>query len=355
MIERLRRLQEKIQEHALEAVLITQPFNRQYLSGFDGTNGVLLVGWEQAFLITDFRYREQAAQQAPHCEIRGWQDELPQSLAPILAETGWQQVGFEQKQVTYALFQDLSKVLTVELVPTENLVEEMRMIKDQGELAVLRRGASCLDQAFTHILNCLKPGLTEQAVALELEIYLRRLGASAAAFEYIIASGERGALPHGSASAKALARGELVTMDFGAVFDGYATDMTRTVCLGEPDGRQRQVYEIVRRAQDEAVRRIRPGMTGREADAPARTIIEESGFGEQFGHGLGHGVGLETHEQPTLSPRGEIVLSPGMIVTVEPGVYIPGWGGVRIEDMVLITGEGTERLTLCSRDLITVA
>ena len=354
MQERLERLQERLRERSLESILITHPANRQYISGFDGSSGVLLAGCEGAYLVTDFRYEAQAGEQAPYCRVRRWQEDLPKSLAPILAETGWRRLGFEQKHLTYALYRELSAGLAVEPVPVDDLVEELRMVKDETEAALLRRGAACLDRGFAHILSYIKPGLSEQAVSLELEFYLRRLGAEGTSFRFIVASGERGAMPHGVASPKELAPGDLVTMDFGAVFDAYATDMTRTVCLGEPDRRQREVYEVVRQAQQAAAAGIRPGLTGKEADALARDMIAAAGFGEYFGHGLGHGVGLETHEQPVLSPRGEVILSPGMVVTVEPGIYIPGWGGVRIEDMVLVTATGAEILTRATRELIII-
>lgn len=353
MKELLRQLQQKIRQKELDALLITNPANRRYISGFDGTSGVLLAGGEECYLVTDFRYTEQAREQAQHCRVAEWKESTPVSLAPLLEETGWRKIGFEGKHLTYDGYSELKEKLeTAELVPAGGMVEEMRAVKSDAEAALLKRGAACLDRTFSHILSFLKPGLTELEVSLELEFHLRRQGATETSFRFIVASGRRGAMPHGVASSKRIASRELVTMDFGAVFDGYATDMTRTVCLGEPDGRQREVYEVVRRAQREALDGIRPGMTGKDADALAREVIKEAGFGEYFGHGLGHGVGLETHEQPTLSPRSETVLAPGMVVTVEPGVYIPGWGGVRIEDMVLVTPAGVETLTASDRDLI---
>ncbi|NLY39637.1 MAG: aminopeptidase P family protein [Firmicutes bacterium] len=354
MNKRLQRLQEKLAEHSLEAILISQPANRRYISGFSGSSGYLLVGREQAFLITDFRYLEQASQQAPDFEIRKAKENLAQSLAPLLDETGWRQVAFEKNDLTYALYSELTQGTSVAWKPLAGLVEELRMIKDEQELAILRRGAAVTDAAFAHILTMIKPGVTEQELSLELEYFMRRRGASRASFRYIVASGPRGAMPHGTASSKQLAAGELLTMDFGAVFDAYCTDITRTVCLGEPDEQQRRVYEVVLQAQQEARARIRPGMTGREIDALARNLIKEAGFDEQFGHGLGHGLGLEVHEEPRLAPLSKTVLQPGMVITVEPGIYIPGWGGVRIEDMVLLTAEGAELLTHSPRELIIV-
>jgi len=352
--ERVQRLQEKLQQHNLQALLVSHPANRQYLSGFDGSSGVLLVEREQCFLFTDFRYREQAERQAPHCCLAPWKNNLPQSLAPVLAETGVTRLGFEEKHLTYGLYRELSQKLKAELVPVDGLVEEQRVVKDSSEIGILKRGAACLDQAFQHIIKFIKPGQSEQEIALELEFYLRRMGATETLFRYIVASGERGAMPHGVASEKKVARGELLTIDFGAVFSGYTTDMTRTVCLGEPDPRQVEIYNTVKEAQQRAAAALRPGMTGHEADAVAREIIKEAGYEKEFGHGLGHGVGLETHELPRLSPQSETVLQPGMVVTVEPGIYIPGWGGVRIEDMMLITETGAEAMTRSTRELISI-
>lgn len=354
MKKRLVILREMMRKQSLEAVIFTCPANSLYLSGFSGSSGCLIVDRHAAFLVTDFRYTEQAREQAPHYRVVTWREDFVKTLAGLVADRGWGMLCFEKKDITYDLYQRLYGALPAKLVPVDGLAEEMRMVKDPGEIDILMRGARCLDQAFTHILSLMEPGITEQEISMELEFYLRRLGASGASFPFIVASGERGAMPHGIATDKELSRGDLVTMDFGAVFDSYATDMTRTVCLGEPDSRQREIYEIVRQAQEAAVLGIRPGMTGREADFLARQVIVEAGYGENFGHGLGHGVGLGTHELPTLSPRSEKALAPGMVVTAEPGIYIPGWGGVRIEDMLLVTEDGVSRMTSSSRDLISI-
>jgi Xaa-Pro aminopeptidase len=349
--QRIARLQDVLRRQELEAVLITTPANLRYLSGFDGTNGALLVDPERSYLLTDFRYLKQAEQQAPHCLIRRWVNDLPGSLAPVITEAGLKRLGFEKKQVTFDLYQMLAAGLEAEMIPVEGLVENLRAVKDEGEIEVLRRGAACLDLAFSHILGFIKPGLTEEEISLELEIFLRRMGAQSASFRFIVASGERGAMPHAVASKKRLAQGELVTMDFGALFQSYATDMTRTVCLGKPEQKQKHVFAVVREALERAAAALKPGMTGKEADAVARGIIVEAGFGEYFGHGLGHGLGLEAHEWPVLSPRAEMFLEAGMTLTVEPGIYISGWGGVRLEDMMLITATGAEAMTFSSHEL----
>ena len=354
MNERLQRLQKLMTEKSLEAILITHPVNRQYLSGFDGSNGALLVGEKEAFLFTDFRYLEQAGKQAPHCELRPWKAGLGEALKPVIEAAGWSSLAFEEEQVTYGLYRRLQDTLPLELTPEKGLVEELRAVKSSAEIESLREGAAVMDRAFDYLLELARPGMTEREVAVELEFFLRRQGSTGTRFSYIVASGERGSLPHGIASGKRLNAGELVTVDFTGTFGGYATDMTRTFALGEPGPRAREIYEIVRRAQEEARERLEPGMSGIEADALARNIIDEAGYGEYFGHGLGHGLGLEVHERPTLSPRSDDILAPGMVVTAEPGIYIPRWGGVRIEDMVLITSGGAESLTRCSRELMII-
>lgn len=351
---RLHRLQEEMKQRSMEALLVTHPLNRRYLSGFDGSNGVLLIGPEEALLFTDFRYQEQAAGQARQFKICSWKAQLGELLKPYLEAAGYRTLHFEEEQVTYRLYRELQEALPLELIPQRGLVEELRAVKSEAEIAALRRGAAVMDEAFEFLLNLARPGMTERAVALELEFYLRRRGSTGTLFSFIVASGERGSLPHGIASEKKLQAGELVTVDFTGTFDGYATDMTRTFALGEPGPRAREIYEIVRLAQQEAREKIRPGLTGSEADALARRIIGEAGYGERFGHGLGHGVGLEVHERPVLSPLSEDTLLPGMVVTIEPGIYLPGEGGVRIEDMVFLTSGGAESLTRCSRELIAI-
>lgn len=355
MHRRLQSLRLKLQQKELSSLLITHPANRRYISGFDGSSGVLLVTGDQGYLITDSRYLEQAREQAPEFTIISWeQDNLAGHLGPLLEENGISLLGFEEKHLSFSAYQNLASALKVKLIPGGGLVEQLRAVKDPPEIDLLRRGAALLDEAFAYILTFIRPGLTEQQVSLEMEYYLRRKGAEGIPFPYIVASGLRGALPHGVATSKVLRTGEMVTIDFGAVWEGYATDMTRTIVLGRPDQRQRELYQMVREAQQRAREGLKAGLRCCEADALARNPIKEAGLGEHFGHGLGHGVGLEVHELPVLSWRSEELLQPGMVVTVEPGVYIPGWGGVRIEDMVLLAEDGAEQLTDSRRELIVV-
>lgn len=351
MKSRLNKFRKILSEYSIDAMLISNPVNRRYLSGFEGTSGVLLISGTEAILVTDFRYLEQAADQAGHFETRRWQDDLYKSLAPIISEAGWEKVGFESRHVVYSTHQEMIEKLPAELIPVDDAVEKQRMRKGKAEIETMRRGAKVLDRAFKFILSIIKPGLPENELALELEIYLLRQGAEERSFRFIVASGERGAMPHGTASNRIMQEGDLVTIDYGAVFEGYATDMTRTLALGKADQKQREIYNLVLEAQQEAGRAVKPGMRASDLDAVARDIIDRAGYANYFGHGLGHGIGLETHEQPVLNPLSTTILKPGMTVTVEPGVYIKGWGGVRIEDMACVTAAGAEVFTASSREL----
>ncbi len=354
MNERLEKARKALQANKIDAMLITGALNRRYLSGFDGTSGVLLFGDEKAFLVTDFRYLEQAAAQAEGFKVKRWKKDLYAALIPLIKESGWKKLGFESKHVMYADFIEMQEKLPAVLVPVENAVEKMRMIKNDAEANTLREGAKELDRAFEHICTRIKPGITEKEIALELEIFLLKQGAEKTSFSFIVASGARGAMPHGVASNKTIESGELVTMDYGAFFSGYATDMTRTVSSGEPEPEMRRIYDLVLEAQQKAASEVKPGMKAKDLDAVARDLFDKAGYGDYFGHGLGHGVGLETHEQPVLNNQSETVLEPGMVITVEPGIYIPGRGGVRIEDMVLVGESAGEILTNSPRGLITL-
>jgi Xaa-Pro aminopeptidase len=343
---RLASLRAKMDEEDLEALWVTGPANRRYLTGFTGTSGYVLVTLHKAVFFTDFRYMEQAAGQVKNCEIRQHGPNVLPDLKAALEEERIVRLGFEQEHVSYGTYLELARDLPgVELVPAKGLVEQLRMVKDAGEVEILRQAARIADEAFEHILSFVRPGVTEKEVAWELETFMRSKGADSASFDTIVASGARSALPHGVASDKPIAEGELVTFDFGAYYRGYCSDLTRTVMVGKETGKHREIYDIVLEAQMHALENLRPGMTGKEADALTRNIIQRYGYSDYFGHGTGHGIGLEIHEAPWLSVTGETVLQPGMTVTVEPGIYLPGFGGVRIEDDVVITDTGAERLT----------
>lgn len=351
---RLANLREGLAAKSLGAVVISRPENRAYLSGFTGSAGVLLVTPAKAYLITDFRYVEQAKAQAPEFEVVRPATTNYALLAELLSAMGPQRIGYEGDFLTVDEYGVYTQFLTDhELIAATGLVEGLRMIKDEGETAAMRRAAAVADEAFTRILPLIKPGAAERDVALELEYQMKKLGAEALAFDIIAASGVRSALPHGRASAKLIEHGDLVTFDFGAQVDGYCSDMTRTVGVGALSEKQREIYAVVLEAQMRGVAACRAGMTGKALDDVCREYIRECGYAEMFGHGTGHGVGRIVHEGPKVNPRGEAdVLQAGMVVTVEPGIYLPGWGGVRIEDMVLVQDGGCEVLTRTPKDLI---
>jgi len=338
--------------HQLDALLIHKPENRTYLTGFTGSAGVALVTAQDALLLVDFRYIEQAAAEAPAWEVVKVARQATDAVVEIARTKDLRRIGFESEGLTYKQHGELAKALDPrELVAVDGL-DRLRWVKDAGELAQIRKAAAIADAAFAHVRNLLRPGVRERDVALELEFFMRRQGADKEAFETIVASGVRSSLPHGRASDKVLGPGEFVTLDFGAVVAGYHSDCTRTVVLGAASARQREIYNLVLTAQQRALAGLRPGLGTKDADALARQVITDAGYGDQFGHGLGHGVGLAIHEGPALSPREDATLEAGMVVTVEPGVYLPGWGGVRIEDLAVITPDGCEVLTTTPKHLM---
>lgn len=357
MEERLKKLKENLLDRkegeSVEALLIIKPENRQYISGFRGTTAMLLITEKKALLITDFRYLEQAQVQAPFFEVIQSAQASFETLVRLIRENNIKKLGFEGDFLTYKQYKELGEELSgVELVSLVGIVEELRMIKNLQEVTQIKKAVDLADKAFEHILGYLKPGISEQDVALELEYYMKKNGAEKLSFDSIIASGPRSSLPHGVASSRVLEWGDFVKMDFGCVYQGYCSDMTRTVVLGEASSKQREIYQIVLAAQLAALEALAPGRTGKEMDSIARKIITDKGYGENFGHGLGHGVGLEIHEKPALAFRDETILQPGMVVTIEPGIYLSGWGGVRIEDLAIITSTGKEILTKSSKELI---
>ncbi|MHB1419257.1 MAG: M24 family metallopeptidase [Bacillota bacterium] len=355
MKERISRLRQRLEEIKLPAMLIMHPENRAYLSGFTGTAGLLLVTPEKAFLITDFRYREQAEQQAPACNVVIQGVPAGGNLARLVHDEGLTRLGFESNHITFQEHQSLTERMAgVELVPVLDLTEGLRLVKDDQEVEIISRAVKLADDAYENILGYLNSGVMERDVALELEYHMRKNGAQKASFEFIVASGTRGSLPHGVASEKLLVPGELVTMDFGAVYEGYCSDITRTVAIGPPTDRQKEIYQVVLEAQLRAEKAIRAGISCAEIDHIARDYITASGYGDNFGHALGHGVGMGIHEAPRLAAVDQTMLETGMIVTVEPGIYIEGWGGVRIEDMVLVQENGCLVLTGSRKDLVII-
>jgi len=352
-LSKLTNLRKVLNEEALDAILITSPINRRYLTNFTGTAGVAIISEEKAIFITDFRYTEQAEEQIADFEIVEHTSLIHEEIHNQLKQHNIQKLGFEQSHVTFAQYTSFKKYFDgIELVPVSNIVENLRIIKSDEEIKIMEKAAEIADKAYEHILSYIKPGVKEIDIANELEFYMRKLGATSSSFDIIVASGHRSALPHGVASEKEITSGELVTMDFGALYEGYCSDITRTVAVGEINDQLREIYDVVLKAQELGVEGIKPGMTGVEADALTRDYITEKGYGKYFGHSTGHGLGMEVHEAPGLSFRSETTLLPGMVVTVEPGIYIPEVGGCRIEDDIVITDTGNKRLTKSDKELI---
>jgi Xaa-Pro aminopeptidase len=348
------RLAAALAERELDALLVTDLVNLSWVTGFTGSNGLAIVGAGgdgQRLFLTDFRYLTQSGEQLDD----GWErvirpEILPAAAAALAPAEGAElplRVGFDDAHVSVKDHATLASKLAdgVELVPAAGMIEELRLVKDAGELEAIRAAARLADAALTEVLSRGLAGRTEREVALDLEFTMRRAGAESASFPSIIASGTHSALPHAVPRDVEIPKGTLVTIDWGARLNGYASDCTRTFATGELDPRDRAIYDVVLEAQETSLAAVRAGATGREVDAVARDVITAAGHGEHFGHGLGHGVGIEVHEGPRLSQRSDSTLAAGQVVTVEPGVYVPGAVGVRIEDLAVVTEDGTEVLT----------
>lgn len=355
---RLRRLAELLGEHHLDGLLVTSLPNIRYLTGFSGSSALLFVTPRDTLLITDFRYQTQVVEEVGDL---AWIAIEPQSLWTGLWQClpqlgGLHVAGFES---AHLLHRDFERLLEAgqrwQWRPASELVESLRERKDDDEVALIREAARIATSALAETLPRIAAGLTELEVAGLLEKALRDAGSEELPFATIVASGPRSALPHARCTSRVVEQDELLLLDFGATYRGYCADVTRTVVVGRADDRQREVYGIVQEANASASGAVRAGMRGRDADAVARSYIERRGHGEAFGHSLGHGLGLEVHEAPRLARTADAVLAPGSVVTIEPGIYIPGWGGVRIEDDVHLTADRAEVLTHFPRELLEVA
>ena len=355
MKERLGQLVERLPGKELDAILISAPENRQYLSGFTGSAGYLFIAKGKAVLLTDSRYTEQATHQAPDfqvVQVRGVWD----WLLELLKESGVQRLGFESQDMTVATYNRLLDALKedkdlekVSLVAASGLAEEQRITKDKGELALLQRAIDASDRAMEAVCPTIREGMTEREVAWRMEMAMREFGADGTSFDTIVAAGPNGAMAHHMPSDKSISKGEPIVIDMGARVDGYCSDITRTVVVGETDDTFRKVYDIVLGAQLTAINTVRPGMSGGECDELSRGVIAEAGYGDNFGHSLGHGVGLAVHENPRVAPKSTDALEPDMVFTVEPGIYITGWGGIRIEDIVVLGENGATPLSKASK------
>lgn len=353
-MKRVENLRNLFSSHGVDGVLITKAENRRYTTGFTGSAGFVVISKERNVLITDFRYIEQAQEQAPDFQIVDGSKDMVAKAREIVEELGIKNLGFEIMGLSYYEYREFDKKLSdiTDMKPLEGIVEKLRVVKDEDEIALIQKAADIADAAFEHILTVIKPGMSELEISLELEYFMKKQGSSKNAFDIILASGPRSSLPHGIASDRIIQPNEFVKMDFGAIYKGYHSDITRTVVVGEANDKMLEIYNIVKEAQQNVLDNVKAGMSTAEVDALARDIIAEHGYGDNFGHGLGHGIGLEIHEGPRVGIKDPVVLKENMVITVEPGIYIPQFGGVRIEDDVVITKDGCRILTTSPKELI---
>lgn len=355
-MERLARFRSLMEQEGLDAFLVAVPENRRYLSGYRAedlllteSSGYLLVSRSSQFLLTDFRYQESAREEAPDFDCVVYTVGFGQVLPELFSSLKVNRVGFEKDFLTYQRFLEMGEALrsarpSAELLPCEDLVQKLRIIKDAEEIRRIKASLALTERVLAMVWENLRPGRKEREVAWEIERSIREGGGDGVSFPPIVASGPNAALPHAEPGDRVIGIGESVILDMGSRLDGYCSDMTRTWVAGDPDPRIREIYRIVREAQLAAQEAIRAGRESVEVDGVARGIIADAGYGDQFGHGLGHGVGLAVHEKPGLRRQGPTLLEEGMVVTIEPGIYLPGVGGVRLENMVRITTTGCEVL-----------
>ena len=352
-MEKINRLQSFLKS-SHEAILIYSPENRRYFTGFPSSDGYLLVTKKDAVLFADSRYIE-AAQKGAFCEARQV-TRVSTEVKDYVREKNILKIYTERERLTVSMADFLKTVfLPCRVTPSKRLekkIDEIRMVKSPEEIEYIKKAQAIAEDAFEHILAFIKPGVTERQIALELDFYMLSHGAEALSFETIAVAGKKTSMPHGVPDDSIVKIGDFITMDFGAVYKGYHSDMTRTVAVGEISAEQKKIYEIVLQAQLNALNILSEGVTGKEADDAARSVISDAGYGDYFGHGTGHGVGIEIHEQPNVSMRNDSPLKAGNVVTVEPGIYLPGKFGVRIEDMAVITENGYENLTKTPKELI---
>jgi Xaa-Pro aminopeptidase len=355
-ITRIQELQNRLDNQGADAMLISQPENRRYLSGFTGSDGWLFVSKQRTHIAVDFRYVEQAKIESPGFEliqVKRETDWLPE----LVAELGITKLGFESNYLSYAEYHQLVEKLNkneikTTILPVSRLVESIRSIKSSEELAFCSRAAKLADSVLEYAKSIIFPGISEKYIAWVLEKWLRENGSESIPFEIIVASGPNSALPHAKPSERIINIDEPILIDLGAKVKGYCSDITRTYCIGKGTDSFTKIYDLVLGAQLTALATIKSGMTGEQADKQARIVIDQAGYGDTFGHSLGHGVGLATHELPLLGPRSQEKLAEGNVFSVEPGIYLPGWGGIRIEDTVTLQNNKIIMLTNASKDAI---
>lgn len=357
-MNRIERLLKRTKELGLESLFLNNVQNIRYISGYTGADSYILISPKGKWFITDYRYTEQAKEECVGFEViqRNRQTTtLGQCVNQLLKDNNISNVGFEREHINFGMIEDIKNdVENAEFIPTIRIVEELRYTKDEKEVALIKKACEIADKAFAELLKVIKVGMTEAEAALELEYNMRKLGAEGPAFDTILISGAKASMPHGIPSDKKIEQGDFVTVDFGAVYKGYRSDMTRTFIMEEANDEQIKLYNSVLEAQIASVEGIKAGLTGKEAHDLAGKILERDGYYEQSGKSLGHGIGLDVHEKPFMVPVCQDALKEGCVVTCEPGVYISGWGGVRIEDTVVITKDGCEILTHTPKELLIV-
>lgn len=353
---RIDKLLNRLQKENLDAIFLQKDANIRYLSGFTNSDSYLILTSKDKAIITDSRYTEQAQKECPHYEVVRWRNpfpSLPETVSNLCKEWGIKKLGFEANIISFDLYTRFKEELTeVTLIPTIGIVEEIRKIKDSDEISLIRKACEVSDKSFEELLNYITPGVSEKDLEREFQYILKKNGAEDKAFDIIGISGVKTSLPHGIPSDKLIEMGDFVTFDFGAQVEGYKSDMTRTICVGKANDDQKKIYSIVQESQKRGLEAVSAGVLGKLVDKASRDVIEEAGYGQYFSTGLGHGVGLEIHEIPFMSTTCEEYLAADNVLTVEPGIYLPSWGGVRIEDTVLVKEKGCEIFTHTTKNLI---
>ncbi|MFD3158529.1 M24 family metallopeptidase [Haloimpatiens sp. FM7330] len=354
--DRINKLLIEMKKKELDGLFLMREANVRYMSGFTDSDSYLFITCKGNYFITDGRYTEQAEKQCPQYKVIKWGKPigtLGDTVNKIAKELNIKSIGFEKDKMTYALYEDFNrKIKNIDLIPTVGLIESLRYIKDEEEIDNIKEACRIADSAFEKILNFIKPGMKESEVGLELEYYMRKEGASKVGFDTILVSGKKTSLLHGKPDNKIIEEGDFIILDYGALYNGYISDMTRTIGVGKLDDKQIEIYNLVKKAQEEALKTIKAGIIGKTPDDKIREIVKQ--YEEYYYAGIGHGVGRELHEQPFLGKYCDRILEKNCVITMEPGIYIPGWGGVRIEDTIVVTEDGYERLTKSPKDLIMV-
>jgi len=350
--ERVRSAAGLLAKHKLDALLLTNLTNVSYLSGFSGSHAFILLTGKGSVFYTDFRYKEAACNDVSGHEVEIYRDSLLKTVCRRLRAAGMKRLGFEASSLPFSSYTDLKREFSgIRLVPTRGYIEGLRAVKDAGELDLIREAAAIIERVLARAVRLLKPGISENDAGLEIDYLIRREGADKPSFETIVAFGESSSMPHAKLSDRRLRNGDTVLIDIGCMVRGYSSDLTRTFFFNSISARQKKVYGAVLEAQQKALSIITPGTAVSRIDKKARQCLRARGYGREFGHALGHGVGREVHEFPRISSKSEEKVQQGMVFTIEPGVYLPGWGGVRIEDMVAVTAGGCEVLTKAPKEL----